>query len=435
MTTSFHTPLHYLRAFINARLSVHFGHTSSLTIGDAPALQDGSPFATWIDEVQPGREELISLLLALVPHLQPGFLEDILAEYIPEGSDFIPIGGVKNLYHRGLLPTGETLLFILAGNDTDARVAIQNKLLQGSIFRQGILRMEAVPPGAPAMSGRLLLSEETIIHWLTGNKQRSGLPTGMAERISTGQEWNDLVLNNNTMQQVQEITQWLKYANTMQSEWQLKSGNRAGYRALFHGPAGTGKTMAAALLGRNTQREVFRIDLSRVVSRYIDETEKNLNHLFDKAEQKDWVLFFDEADALLGKRTEIKDVHDRYATLETNYLLQRMEAYKGLIILSSRYKENMDDSFLHRLQNIVHFPVPAPSERYLLWSRAFPDKIKLAESISLEHISRHHELTGANINSIAFRCCLKLFGDQRLELSDDDLKEAIHLELVKEGKV
>ena len=125
---------------------------------------------------------------------------------------------------------------------------------------------------------------------------------------------------------------------------------KPGYRALFHGPPGTGKTLTATLLGKHTGRPVFRIDLSRVVSKYIGETEKNLSRLFDKAEHKDWILFFDEADALFGKRTEIRDAHDKYANQEVAYLLQRIESYAGLVILATNQRGNIDEAFLRRFQ-------------------------------------------------------------------------------------
>ena len=131
---------------------------------------------------------------------------------------------------------------------------------------------------------------------------------------------------------------------------------------LFHGPPGTGKTLTAGLLGKIAQKDVYRIDLSMVISKYIGETEKNLARLFDKAERKDWILFFDEADSLFGKRGQVKDAHDKYANQEVSYLLQRVEAYNGLVILASNFKNNIDEAFLRRFQSIIYFPLPAKEE-------------------------------------------------------------------------
>ncbi len=433
---SFHIPLQYLRSYISGRLALHFGKTDDVTVDADAYWHDGSPFALWMEEQQPDADEYVCLLLALAPHLQPSFFDDIIREYLPDGSNFIDFGGSKSLHHRGTLPTGETMLFILAGNDVNRRVELQHRLLRGStFFKKGILSLETVPYGEPMMAGRLVLAEETLEFWLTGHISHPRFSSEFAaEYISTSREWDDLVLNGHTLQQIREIEEWIKHHHTLLHEWQFGQRMKRGYCALFHGPPGTGKTMAATLLGKSTGLDVFRIDLSKVVSKYIGETEKNLSRIFDRAEQKKWILFFDEADSLFGKRTEIHDAHDKYANQEVGYLLQRIESYNGLIILASNFKANMDEAFLRRMQNVVYFPVPSASERYILWERSFPERVKLAGDISLQHISNEHELTGSNINNIAYFCCLKLISNQKEEITSPELLYAIRRELVKEGK-
>ncbi|WP_119079986.1 ATP-binding protein [Chitinophaga alhagiae] len=433
---SFHIPLQYLRNYVAGRMDLHFGKASSVTVDTDAYWHDGSPFAVWMEEHKPGPEEYVCLLLALAPHLQPSFFEDILREYIPEGGNFIDFGGAKSQYHRGVLPTGETMLFILAGNDVNKRVELQDLLLHSSVFfKQGILSLETVPYGEPRMSGRLLLAEETLEFWLTGRISHPRFSSEFAaEHISTAREWEDLVLNDHTLSQIREIEEWIRHHHTLLHEWQFGSRMKHGYCALFHGPPGTGKTLAATLLGKYTGLDVFRIDLSKVVSKYIGETEKNLARIFDRAERKKWVLFFDEADALFGKRTEIRDAHDKYANQEVGYLLQRVENYNGLIILASNFKANMDEAFLRRMQNVVYFPIPAEKERYILWERSFPQRVRFASDVSLHHISKEHELTGSNINNIAYFCCLKLISNQKEEITSPELLYAIRRELLKEGK-
>jgi SpoVK/Ycf46/Vps4 family AAA+-type ATPase len=161
--------------------------------------------------------------------------------------------------------------------------------------------------------------------------------------VNTDLSWNDLKLHTETLQQVNEIKK------------QLKTLSSAGQLALFHGPAGTGKTLTAALLGKEFNKPVYKIDLSKVLSKYIGETEKNLNAVFADAEREGAILFFDEADALFGKRTEVKDAHDRYANIEVSYLLQKIENYNGLIILAANKKSNIDDAFTRRLRFIIDF--------------------------------------------------------------------------------
>ncbi len=173
--------------------------------------------------------------------------------------------------------------------------------------------------------------------------------------LSTEQSWNDLVLDKETLKQVEEIKTWLKDSSSAKPDSSLKKKPKAGYRTLFYGPPGTGKTSTAALIGRELNKPVYKVDLSMVVSKYIGETEKNLELLFARAEDKDWILFFDEADALFGKRTEVKDSHDRYANQEVSYLLQRMEDYNGLVILATNMKSNIDKAFTRRFNSILRF--------------------------------------------------------------------------------
>src|SRR5262249_46521096 len=154
------------------------------------------------------------------------------------------------------------------------------------------------------------------------------------KRIHTDLDWSELVLEEDTLHGVQEIRDWLEFGDTLLDEWGMRKKIKPGFRALFHGPPGTGKTFTATLLGKSAGREVYRIDLSMVVSKYIGETEKNLSGVFDQAEHKHWILFFGEADALFGRRTQTTSSNDRYANQEVSYLLQRMEDFPGVVILA-----------------------------------------------------------------------------------------------------
>jgi SpoVK/Ycf46/Vps4 family AAA+-type ATPase len=210
---------------------------------------------------------------------------------------------------------------------------------------------------------------------------------------------------------------------------------KPGFRALFYGPPGTGKTMAATLLGKYTGNEVYRIDLSMMVSKYIGETEKNLSILFDKAENKNWILFFDEADALFGKRTSVSSSNDRFANQEVSYLLQRVEEFPGLSILASNFKSNLDDAFTRRFQTIIYFPMPRPQERLTLWQQSFPEAVQLEERIALEAIAQKYELTGSNIMNIVQYCCLQAIAQETNIITLDNLMAGIRREFAKENKI
>jgi SpoVK/Ycf46/Vps4 family AAA+-type ATPase len=188
-------------------------------------------------------------------------------------------------------------------------------------------------------------------------------------------------------------------------------------------------------LGKHTGKDVFRIDLSRVISKYIGETEKNLSRLFDKAENKNWILFFDEADALFGKRTDIRDAHDKYANQEVAYLLQRIESFDGLVILASNQRGNIDDAFIRRFQSIIHFPMPQPLERLEIWKKVFPAQIEISKGIDWQQIANRYELSGAGIVNVAHHCSIEVLASQKHELDLPRLEAAIFREYIKEGKV
>ncbi len=305
--------LGWLKSIISGCLQIHFKQAEDFEISPLSFYSENSWVAKFIEQHNPCFEEFTVLILALTPHLQPGFFAKIIAEHFPEDGDFPEFGGVKSAIHRGLLPTGETAQFILAGDNLEKHLAVQHILSSEHWFaQQNILWLEPVREGEPLMSGRLILDSEIIEQLTVGTVSKPRFSIDFpAEYIETEMSWDDLVLNPNTLRQIQEIENWIKYNDLLLHDWGMKKKIKPGYRALFFGPLGTGKTLTATLLGKQTGKDVYSIDLSRVVSKYIGETEKNLSRLFDKTENKNWILFFDEAEALFGKRTDIRDAHDR----------------------------------------------------------------------------------------------------------------------------
>ncbi|MGR9184590.1 ATP-binding protein [Rhizobium leguminosarum] len=429
--------LGWLAEVIAGALDVHFG---TAPIFDAKALDyhdDGSWLAWFIRRQQPTPEEFCLLVLALVPHLAPALFNKLIAAHLPDGGEFTEFGGIKGANHRGILPTGETALFILAGEDLERRLAVQRILSSDHWFaRKHILWLEPVREGEPVMSGRLIVDPEIVEEITIGQVTRPSFGADFpAEYIETKMDWEDLVLHQGTLSQIREIESWIKHNDTLLNDWGMGKKIKPGYRALFYGPPGTGKTMTAMLLGKHAGKDVFRIDLSRVVSKYIGETEKNLSRLFDKAENKNWILFFDEADALFGKRTDIRDAHDKYANQEVAFLLQRIEAYNGVVILASNQRANIDDAFVRRLQTIIQFPMPRPEERYEIWLKTFPSQIAIADDIDWRHIAARHELSGAGILNVTHFCAIDVLAKQSLRMDLKGLEAAIQREFVKEGRI
>lgn len=436
-STNLHFALDWLRTTVSGRLRNHTRQADSLEVGPLDFRSTQSAISNFIEQFNPTYEEFLVLMLALTPHLQPGFFRSILAEHLPEGGDFPEFGGVKAQNHRDILPTGETAQFILAGDDIEKRLDVQR--LFGTdhwFYKKSILRLEAVPPGEPAMSGRIILDPEVVEMLTLGNVSKPRFSTDFpAEYIETGMEWDDLVLAPGTLRQIKEIESWVRHQATFFEKWGMSRKVKPGYRVLFHGPPGTGKTLTATLLGKATGKDVFKVDLSMVVSKYIGETEKNLARLFDKAQNKDWILFFDEADALFGKRTGVRDAHDKYANQEVSYLLQRIESYPGLIILASNFKSNIDDAFLRRFQAMVYFPLPKANERMELWAKAFPSEVTLEDTIDFQDIASRYELSGAGIMNIVHYCCIAALEEKMNVISLQNLNNGIRNELVKEGKM
>jgi SpoVK/Ycf46/Vps4 family AAA+-type ATPase len=207
-----------------------------------------------------------------------------------------------------------------------------------------------------------------------------------------------------------------------------------GYRSLFYGPPGTGKTLTASLIGKSLGLDVYRIDLSQVVSKYIGETEKNMANIFDQAENKNWILFFDEADALFGKRTATSDSKDRHSNQEVAYLLQRVEDYSGVVILATNLRANMDIAFTRRFQSIVYFPAPNYEQRLKLWKNTFEANVKLEDDINFKELANNYKITGGNIINILRFCSISALERNSQIISMEDIREAVKKELKKEGK-
>ncbi|MBA4408098.1 MAG: AAA family ATPase [Odoribacter sp.] len=398
---------------------------------------EASELTRFIQKNNLSENEVVTLLIALAPHLSPNFFNSIIGAYLPNGGEFPEFGGVKGKNHRGILPTGETVLFVLAGHDMDKRSELTQLFSEDHFFAQkGILYLEEVPQGEPRMSGKLVMEYEFVEKFTSGIVSKPRLSSDFpAQLIETELEWKDLILNEKTSKQIAEIETWLKYNDVLLNEWGMKSRIKQGFRVLFTGPAGTGKTMTACLLGKYTNRDVFRIDLSMVISKYIGETEKNLSKLFNRAENKDWILFFDEADALFGKRTGIRDAHDKYANQEVSYLLQRIESHAGLVILATNMKNNIDTAFTRRFNAIIEFENPTAQERLILWKNNIPKRIKLDNQIVLTEIAKRYEVTGANIVNIIHFACLKTIEKKSDTISLSDLMAGIQKEYKKEGKM
>ena len=226
--------------------------------------------------------------------------------------------------------------------------------------------------------------------------------TALARKIIPRYSWDDIVLPTDQLSMLHEIVDTVRQRGRVLDEWGLGSKLVAsrGVTVLFAGPPGTGKTMAAEVISTELGIDLYKIDLSTIVSKYIGETEKNLERIFQEAEASNAILFFDEADALFGKRSEVKDSHDRYANIEISYLLQRMEAYDGVTMLATNLRANLDQAFTRRLQFAVDFPFPEESDRLRIWQTLFPPDVPRSSDVDFPWLAKRFKMAGGNIRNI-----------------------------------
>lgn len=268
-------------------------------------------------------------------------------------------------------------------------------------------------------------------------RDQSGQYLGrLAAKVACRHEWNDLVLPPPVLAQIKDVAAAIRHRHTVYRDWGFKRRvtGSTGLAALFAGPSGTGKTMAAGVIARDLGLDLYRVDLSGVVSKYIGETEKNLDRIFRAAHSSNAILFFDEADALFGKRSEVKDAHDRYANIEVAYLLQKLEAHEGAVLLATNLSGNIDDAFCRRMQYVVRFPFPAEAQRRALWRAIFPPEAPLADDIDFTYLARQFELAGGDIRNVAMHAAFLAAADGRV-ITAELMDRALHQQLLKQGRM
>ncbi len=431
--------LAWLDRVLQARLCLHFGQPCDVAdVRDLPPPQpdDGSAYARLVGGTEWGFDERLLLVLSLAPHVRPQLLDTLFVRNRNLDRGYTEFGGTKGKTHGGFLPTCETAVFLLAGEDLTRRFSAL-RLFDAAhwLQRKGILAFDHDAPGEPPLAASLQLQPEFRELLTTGQPHKPDFSSNFpAHLITTALNWGDLVLGPDVMDDVSAITTWLNHGDTLLDGWQLRKAVKPGYRSLFFGPPGTGKTLTATLIGQAAGADVYRIDLSMVVSKYIGETEKNLGRVFDLAHNRRWILFFDEADALFGKRTSTSSSNDRYANQEVSYLLQRVEDFPGTVILATNLKGNIDEAFARRFQSLVHFPMPDADQRLRLWEGMLRHTGRLAPGLDLRKLAEQHELSGGAIANVVRAAAISALQAGRECMTLADLLTGVAKELRKEGR-
>ncbi|MES2208313.1 MAG: ATP-binding protein [Pseudomonadota bacterium] len=424
--------------FTDPSVSVAFPNNDLLP----PSLEESvSPYANFIKSHTFDATDRLLIILALTPYLRPQLLDVFWSRNEITQRGFTEFGGAQGAAHGGFLPTCETAIFLVGSDQLESRFATLHRLDPNEkLARLEVMHCVPTSTSEPGFNGLLQVTRRFLGVVTHGVEHEPSFDQSFpARRVHTTLEWKDLVLPASTLEQLNEVQSWLKHGATLLHDWGMEGKLRPGYTSLFCGPPGTGKTLSACLLGKLCGCELYKIDLSMVVSKYIGETEKNLARIFDQAEHRGWILFFDEADALFGKRTRVDDAHDRYANQEVSFLLQRIEEFDGVVILASNLKHNIDDAFLRRFQSVVQFPMPRAPERLRLWREAFPERVRLEESLDLPRLAERHELSGGTIMNVVRYASLRAVSrattsNGPARILADDVEEGIRRELMKEGR-
>jgi len=382
-------------------------------------------------------EETIVLLLAIMPHIHPQALDLFFIQNKELDRPYTEFGGWKGTSHNGFLPTGETVTFLLSIDNLNSRSLVMQLFSKDHWFyKENILRLEGQGGGEPFLSGKLIVSEEFLAK-VMGNKdyRPDYSPDFPAKRMVTLLEWDDLVVSYHLREDLENISLWLENEKDIRTRWNLNKYIKPGYRCLFYGPPGTGKTLAASLLGKKHGMDVYRVDLSMIVSKYIGETEKNLAKIFDRAEHQNWILFFDEADALFGQRSEGNSSNDRHANQEVAYLLQRIEEFPGMVVLATNLKDNMDEAFFRRFQSVLYFSMPDKHARKQLWRQMLSKEWLQENEDEILLYASEAELSGGSMINVVQNCALELFRSKEKNLTLAIFQRALEKELQKEGVI
>lgn len=395
---------------------------------------EGFQLGNYISGKKLTHQEVIILLMALLPRLDPSLLKRIFLEF---PSSVLFDYCVTNDNGRLFYPTIQTVQYILGGGSISERLKALDYFDPNSVLIKEELIVLSGSSEHSSTNSQISVHQEAFNTIVFGvevlPKMSNDFP---AELLQTRRSWDDLILPKITLNEIKSIEDWYNSSRILMEDWDMQKKLKPGFRVLFYGEPGTGKTLAASLLGKYTERPVFRVDVSMLVSKYIGETEKHLAKLFDKAENKNWILFFDEADAIFGKRTNVRDAHDKYANQEVSYLLQRIETFSGLIILASNFKNNMDKAFTRRFHSCIKFNNPKYEERLRIWQQNLPAQLQLKD-INLEQIAKRYELTGSNIMNVIQDVSLKTIASQEPDyrVSLEVFLESIKKEYVKEDKI
>ena len=403
---------------------------SVASISPLPKPEETSPFAAITTQYELAETGYILLALAISPHYFPEVFERILQMRDEKGFLKPHFGGQYNAVTNQFTPTYFTALFLLSGNNLSLRgkyVAVLQKahpLLQQQILYQGQLQNEE----QQFMQSVIELDSSYYDYFTKGIPPRLDHGQHFAATLNASKLIKeDVILEETVAAQIKPID---NYAQIIDSDFFNSTPHKfkKGFIALFYGSPGTGKTLLASILANSYGLDMYHVDLSNVVSRYVGEAEKKLEIIFNRLQGKNCMLFFDEADALFGKRSEVKEAHDRYANQEVSYLLQRIEKFDGLVVLASNFKNNMDDAFLRRMDVTVNVIRPKEKSREALWNHYLPSNLTYESDQLLAYLVKEFAYTGANIRNVMKNVAIAMASENKTTISYEDMIPYLKIE-------
>ncbi len=410
--TALHKEMQWLKTIIEQRFDDLLTKSivssqSVLEISPLLKIDTSSSYGATIKKYSLQELDRVILALGIASSHFPLLLKPFIRREEQNSSLAMDIGGQYDRAKRIFSPTFQTALFLLAGSDMSLWSHYSVQLTHGSsLLEHDIIYNQDVND---AIQGKIALDSAFLNYFLTGIIPRLDhgdyFPGSLYESTLS---MNDIILEDSVKNSITSID---AYVTALKNGFFEKESHQfnPGFIALFYGPPGTGKTMLAGILANTYNMPMYHVDLSRVVSKYIGETEKNLERIFKRLQGKNCVLFFDEADALFGKRSDVKDAHDRYANQEVSYLLQRIEKFDGLTILASNYENNMDDAFKRRMDIAVQVIRPKEVQREALWKKYLPENLQFENDKLLKNLVDNYAYTGANIRNVMKSVAIALY--------------------------
>jgi AAA+ superfamily predicted ATPase len=407
---------------------------------DLPKLADGA-YRHFIEEH--GLTEIERTLLAatltfnwkngdLLRRIQAGDDMDVIQER------FRKLDQVGILLHPGrnkFALTAQAVARLLANDDQGCEEELLFALHNSMLFREGVIIAHSNHAHALFFEKELRMDPAYFDHLLWGTPFRIDQTEDFKARlIETKLSFDDLMLNENCKADLQILVNYIRNYNKFHASPHVRQLKK-GFVAMFHGYPGTGKTLTAKVIGKETGLPTYRVDISQIISKYIGETEKNLEAIFRKLENKDCILFFDEADALFGKRSEVYEAKDRYANQEVSYLLQRIEDLDFIVILATNFVQNMDPAFQRRINFYINMDLPEPETRKRLWEYYFPkDEYTLSPKDLIEEAAQKYAITGANIHNVVKHACNEALANGDFVVTNQILRYFLSKEYFKEGR-